>query len=107
MLAGLSCALQLIEAVVVRTSPRHRALYQGEHVGTMGTAELLRLMPLPCELSPLSAALAERAGTGEAGSAACTLTPSPVFLFACCHASSVMLVTILLLIAYTLLAEFR
>ncbi|KAM6208069.1 centrosomal protein kizuna [Sarcoramphus papa] len=41
MLAGLSCALQLIEAVVVRTSPRHRALYQGEHVGTMGTAELL------------------------------------------------------------------
>ncbi|XP_054050565.1 centrosomal protein kizuna isoform X3 [Rissa tridactyla] len=41
MLAGLSCALQLIEDVVVRTRPQHRALYQGEHVGTMGTAELL------------------------------------------------------------------
>ncbi|KAM7118350.1 centrosomal protein kizuna isoform 1-T1 [Ciconia maguari] len=41
MLAGLSPALQLIEDVVVRTSPRHRALYRGEHVGTMGTAELL------------------------------------------------------------------
>ncbi|XP_009575420.1 PREDICTED: centrosomal protein kizuna, partial [Fulmarus glacialis] len=41
MLAGLSRALQLIEDVVVRTSPQHRALYQGEHVGTMGTAELL------------------------------------------------------------------
>ncbi|XP_075353222.1 centrosomal protein kizuna isoform X4 [Mycteria americana] len=41
MLAGLSPALQLIEDVVVRRSPRHRALYRGEHVGTMGTAELL------------------------------------------------------------------
>ncbi|KAM9271727.1 centrosomal protein kizuna isoform 1-T1 [Morus bassanus] len=38
---GLSCALQLIEDVVMRTSPQRRALYQGEHVGTMGTAELL------------------------------------------------------------------
>ncbi|KAM6365929.1 centrosomal protein kizuna isoform 2-T2 [Alca torda] len=41
MLAGLSCALQLIEDVVVRTRPQHRVLYQGEHVGTMGAAELL------------------------------------------------------------------
>ncbi|XP_068262847.1 centrosomal protein kizuna isoform X2 [Nyctibius grandis] len=41
MLAGLPRALQLIEDVVVRTSPQHRALYRGEHVGTMGTAELL------------------------------------------------------------------
>ncbi|XP_010085962.1 PREDICTED: centrosomal protein kizuna, partial [Pterocles gutturalis] len=41
MLAGLSCALQLIEETVVRMSPQHRALYQGQHVGTMGTAELL------------------------------------------------------------------
>ncbi|XP_075606085.1 centrosomal protein kizuna isoform X1 [Balearica regulorum gibbericeps] len=40
-LAGLSRALQLIEEAVVRRSPRHRALYQGEHAGTMGTAELL------------------------------------------------------------------
>ncbi|KAM6271955.1 centrosomal protein kizuna isoform 3-T3 [Spheniscus humboldti] len=41
MLAGLSRALQLIEDVVVRMSPQHWALYQGERVGTMGTAELL------------------------------------------------------------------
>ncbi|XP_064301581.1 centrosomal protein kizuna isoform X3 [Phalacrocorax carbo] len=43
MLAGLGLprALQLIEDVVTRTSPQHRALYQGEHVGTMGMAELL------------------------------------------------------------------
>ncbi|XP_075003999.1 centrosomal protein kizuna isoform X2 [Calonectris borealis] len=41
VLAGLSRALRLIEDVVARTSPQHRALYQGEHVGTMGTAELL------------------------------------------------------------------
>ncbi|XP_009952565.1 PREDICTED: centrosomal protein kizuna [Leptosomus discolor] len=41
MLVGLSPALHLIEDVVVRMSPRHRALYQGEHVGMMGTAELL------------------------------------------------------------------
>ncbi|XP_076191372.1 centrosomal protein kizuna isoform X1 [Aptenodytes patagonicus] len=41
MLAGLSRALQLIEDVVVRMSPQHWAPYQGEHVGTMGTAELL------------------------------------------------------------------
>ncbi|KAM6355973.1 centrosomal protein kizuna [Podargus strigoides] len=41
MLAGLSCALQLIEDVVVRMSPRHQALYLSEHVGTMGMAELL------------------------------------------------------------------
>ncbi|KAM6298278.1 centrosomal protein kizuna [Aegotheles albertisi] len=41
MLVGLSRALQLIEEVVVRTSPQHRVLYQGEHVETMGTAELL------------------------------------------------------------------
>ncbi|XP_074891377.1 centrosomal protein kizuna isoform X2 [Buteo buteo] len=40
MLAGLSRALQLIEDVVVRTSPQHRALYQGKCMGTMGTAEL-------------------------------------------------------------------
>ncbi|XP_051470285.1 centrosomal protein kizuna isoform X2 [Apus apus] len=39
MLAGLSQALQLIEDVVGRTSPEHRALYQ--HLGTMGTVELL------------------------------------------------------------------
>lgn len=107
MLAGLSCALQLIEDVVVRTSPEHRVLYQGEHVGTMGTAELLRLMLLPCELPLLSAALVEWAGAREEGSAACALTPSPLFLFACCPTSSVMLVVILLLIAYTLLIEFR
>lgn len=49
-LAGLSRALQLIEEVVVRTSPQRRALYQGERLGTTGTAELLRLVPLPCEL---------------------------------------------------------
>ncbi|KAM6404940.1 centrosomal protein kizuna [Pluvialis apricaria] len=41
MLVGLSRALQLIEDVVVRTSPEHRVLYQDERVGTMGTAELL------------------------------------------------------------------
>ncbi|XP_055671861.1 centrosomal protein kizuna isoform X3 [Falco peregrinus] len=41
MLVGLSCALQLIEDVVVRMSPQRQALYQGKHVGTMGTAELL------------------------------------------------------------------
>ncbi|KAM6083682.1 centrosomal protein kizuna isoform 2-T2 [Theristicus caerulescens] len=41
MLAGLSRALQVIEDVAVRTSPQHRALYQGEHAGTTGTAELL------------------------------------------------------------------
>ncbi|XP_035758111.1 centrosomal protein kizuna isoform X4 [Egretta garzetta] len=40
-LAGLSRALQLIEEVVVRTSPQRRALYQGERLGTTGTAELL------------------------------------------------------------------
>ncbi|KAM6433706.1 centrosomal protein kizuna [Rhynochetos jubatus] len=40
MLAGLSCALQLIEDVV-RTSPWQRVLYQGKHMGTMGMAELL------------------------------------------------------------------
>ncbi|XP_071594873.1 centrosomal protein kizuna isoform X3 [Heliangelus exortis] len=39
MLSGLSCALQLIEEVVVRMSPQHRVLYQ--QLGTMGTAELL------------------------------------------------------------------
>ncbi|XP_059684438.1 centrosomal protein kizuna [Gavia stellata] len=41
MLAGLSRALQLIEDMAVRMSPQHRALYQGEHLGTMGTEELL------------------------------------------------------------------
>ncbi|XP_009987950.1 PREDICTED: centrosomal protein kizuna [Tauraco erythrolophus] len=41
MLPGLSRALQLTEDAVMRTSPRHRALYQGEHTGTVGTAELL------------------------------------------------------------------
>ncbi|XP_054675354.1 centrosomal protein kizuna isoform X2 [Grus americana] len=40
-LAGLSRALQLIEERVVRRSPWQRAPYQGEHTGTMGTAELL------------------------------------------------------------------
>ncbi|XP_009474393.1 PREDICTED: centrosomal protein kizuna [Nipponia nippon] len=40
-LAGLSRALQVIEDVAVRTSPQHRALYQGEHAGTMRMAELL------------------------------------------------------------------
>lgn len=99
MLAGLSRALQLIEDVVVRMSPQHWALYQGERVGTMGTAELLKLVPLPCELPLLSAALAERAGTGEEGSATCALTPSPLFLFASCRTANVMLVIILLLIA--------
>ncbi|KAM9382872.1 LOW QUALITY PROTEIN: centrosomal protein kizuna [Phaethornis superciliosus] len=39
MLSGLSCALQLIEEVVVRISPQHRVLYQ--QLETMGTAELL------------------------------------------------------------------
>lgn len=107
MLAGLSFALQLIEDMVVRTNPQHRALYQGEREGTMGTAELLRLVPLPCKLLLSSAALAERTGTREEGSAACALTPSPLFLFACCCTSNVMLVVILLLIAYTLLIEFR
>ncbi|XP_010295274.1 PREDICTED: centrosomal protein kizuna [Phaethon lepturus] len=41
MLAGLSRALQLIEDVVVRMSPGHRVLYQGKHLWTMRTAELL------------------------------------------------------------------
>ncbi|XP_053918067.1 centrosomal protein kizuna isoform X2 [Cuculus canorus] len=41
MLAGLPRALQLIEDSVVRRIPQHRMLYQGEHVGTMGSAELL------------------------------------------------------------------
>ncbi|XP_010159991.1 PREDICTED: centrosomal protein kizuna [Eurypyga helias] len=40
VLAGLSCALQLIEQAV-RTSPRRQGLYQGKHTGTMGAAELL------------------------------------------------------------------
>ncbi|KAM6139341.1 centrosomal protein kizuna [Phoenicopterus ruber ruber] len=40
-LAGLSRALRLIEDVVVRTSPQHRALYRGEREARMGTAELL------------------------------------------------------------------
>ncbi|XP_010003417.1 PREDICTED: centrosomal protein kizuna [Chaetura pelagica] len=39
MLVGLSQALHLIEDVAGRTSPEHRVLYQ--HVGTVGTAELL------------------------------------------------------------------
>ncbi|XP_009700017.1 PREDICTED: centrosomal protein kizuna [Cariama cristata] len=43
MLVGLPHALQLIEDVVVRMSPQHRALYQGEHKGMMGTTELLSL----------------------------------------------------------------
>jgi len=99
--------LQLVEDVVVRAGPQHRLLYQGEHLRTMGAAELLRLVPLPCELPPLSAALAEWAGTGEEGSAAYPFILSPVFLFACCCASSVMLVIIVMLVAYVLLTEFR
>ncbi|KAM6081147.1 centrosomal protein kizuna isoform 2-T2 [Chlamydotis macqueenii] len=41
MLAGLSQALRLIEDAAVRTSSQRRALYQGERVGTTGTAEPL------------------------------------------------------------------
>ncbi|XP_075269791.1 centrosomal protein kizuna isoform X1 [Opisthocomus hoazin] len=40
-LAGLCHVLQLVEDVVVRAGPQHRLLYQGEHLRTMGAAELL------------------------------------------------------------------
>lgn len=62
MLAGLSCALQLIEDVVVRTSPQHRVLYQGRCMGMMGTAELPRLVPFPCELLPLHCSCRQEPG---------------------------------------------
>ncbi|XP_010177081.1 PREDICTED: centrosomal protein kizuna [Mesitornis unicolor] len=41
MLVGLSHVLQLIEDVVVRMSPRHRVLYQGEHMRMTGMVEPL------------------------------------------------------------------
>ncbi|XP_042645613.1 centrosomal protein kizuna isoform X3 [Tyto alba] len=40
-LPGLSPALRLIEDAAVRMSPRSRALYRGQHLGTVGTGELL------------------------------------------------------------------
>lgn len=79
-LVGPSPVLQLVEDAAVRMSLQHRVLYQD--LRTMGTAELLRLIFLPHELP----------------------TPQPHSLCSCLLAS---LVIILLLIAYTLLIEFK